>query len=207
MAEVVLITGGSRSGKSRHAQELAERVAGRRTFIATCPAVDEEMAERVRRHREARGTSWVTLEEEVDLPGALRRAAGSRAIVVDCLTLWVSNLLLEAHGDSGTAGPAAAPGRPPEGFGMTEDEMEARCARVLEACEGLDGVVVFVTNEVGMGIVPDNALARRFRDLAGRCNQTIAAGAGRVVFMVSGIPWVVKGGRAAGGPTGPGTPG
>lgn len=201
MAEIVLITGGSRSGKSRHAQELAESVAGRRTFVATCPVLDAEMAERIERHRRARGPGWVTLEETVDLPGSLRRAADSDVVVVDCLTLWVNNLLFEeAERRSGKAGgadvPPEAPVRDDRGAGaaLTEDGVEARCRDVLRACEGLPGTVIFVTNEVGMGIVPDNALSRRFRDLAGRCNQVMAGGADRVVFMVSGIAVTLKGG-------------
>jgi adenosylcobinamide kinase / adenosylcobinamide-phosphate guanylyltransferase len=200
MAEIVLITGGSRSGKSRHAQELAESIAGKRTFVATCPAVDGEMAERIRRHQQARGAGWITIEETVDLPGALRRAADSSVILVDCLTLWVNNLLygetfLSAREGAAEAGKALpAEGGPAVSAGMTEDEMEARCREVLLACAALPGTVIFVTNEVGMGIVPDNALSRRFRDLAGRCNQVIGRGADRVIFMVSGIAAAIKGG-------------
>lgn len=191
MAEIVLVTGGSRSGKSRYAQELAEAVAGKRTFVATCPVVDEEMAERIRRHQRARGTGWITIEETVDLPGALRRAAGSGVVLVDCLTLWVNNLLYEetlrSDREAGVEGSAGS-------SGLSEDEMEARSREVLRACADLPGTVIFVTNEVGMGIVPDNALSRRFRDLAGRCNQVIAGGADRVVLMVSGIAATIKGG-------------
>ncbi|NPU85151.1 MAG: bifunctional adenosylcobinamide kinase/adenosylcobinamide-phosphate guanylyltransferase [Syntrophaceae bacterium] len=197
MAEIVLVTGGSRSGKSRYAQELAESIAGKRTFVATCPVVDEEMAERIRRHQRARGTGWITLEEAVDLPGALRRAAGSGVVLVDCLTLWVNNLLYEETLRSDRAeGTAAvnAPAGPAGSSGLSEDEMEARCREVLRACADLPGTVIFVTNEVGMGIVPDNALSRRFRDLAGRCNQVVARGADRVVLMVSGIAAMIKGG-------------
>ncbi len=191
MAEIVLVTGGSRSGKSRYAQELAEAVHEKRTFVATCPVVDEEMAERIRRHQRARGIGWITLEEAVDLPGALRRAAGSGVVLVDCLTLWVNNLLYEETlrfaRENGAEGPAGS-------SGLSEDEMEAQCREVLRACAELPGMVIFVTNEVGMGIVPDNALSRRFRDLAGRCNQVIARGADRVVLMVSGIAATIKGG-------------
>ncbi|HOI75969.1 MAG TPA: bifunctional adenosylcobinamide kinase/adenosylcobinamide-phosphate guanylyltransferase [Syntrophales bacterium] len=191
MAEIILVTGGSRSGKSRYAQELAESMAGKRAFVATCPVVDEEMAERIRRHQRARGAGWITIEETVDLPGALRRAAGSGVVLVDCLTLWVNNLLYEetlrSAREDGTEGPAGA-------SGMSEDEMEARSRDVLRACADIPGTVIFVTNEVGMGIVPENALSRRFRDLAGRCNQVIAGGADRVVLMVSGIAATIKGG-------------
>lgn len=198
MAEIVLVTGGSRSGKSRYAQELAESIAGKRTFVATCPVVDEEMAERIRRHQRARGTGWITLEEAVDLPGALCRAAGSSVILVDCLTLWVNNLLYEEMLRSAQENGAEAMNAPSDPAGpaaITEDEMEERCREVLRACADLPGTVIFVTNEVGMGIVPDNPLSRRFRDLAGRCNQVIARGADRMVLMVSGIAAVIKGGN------------
>ncbi len=197
MAEIVLVTGGSRSGKSRYAQELAESMAGTRTFIATCPVVDEEMAERIRRHQRARGSGWITIEETVDLPGALRRAAGSGVVLVDCLTLWVNNLLYEEtllSAGEDRAGGLDVPAGHAGSSGLSEDEMEERCREVLRACADLSGTVIFVTNEVGMGIVPENALSRRFRDLAGRCNQVVARGADRVVLMVSGIAATIKGG-------------
>jgi len=205
MAEIVLITGGSRSGKSRHAQEMAEAISGRRTYIATCPVVDGEMAERIRRHRRARGDCWSTIEETIDLPGALRETTGNGVVVVDCLTLWVNNLLFEEEARlsgraGGTDAPAASPAPDHGGgpAGMTEDDMEERCREILRTCAALPGTVIFVTNEVGMGIVPDNILSRRFRDLAGRCNQVIAGGADRVVLMVSGIPAPIKGGDSRG---------
>ena len=199
MAEIVLVTGGSRSGKSRYAQGLAEAITGKRTFVATCPAVDAEMAERIRRHRQARGAGWVTVEETVDLPGAIRRVVDSDVVLVDCLTLWVNNLLYEetlrSAREDGTEA-VTAPSDPAGTASMTEDEMEAHCREVLLACASLPGTVIFVTNEVGMGIVPDNPLSRRFRDLAGRCNQVIAGGADRVIFMVSGIAARIKGGES-----------
>lgn len=179
MGQVILVTGGGRSGKSTFAQGLAESMTGKRTFIATCPVIDDEMAERVRKHREARAAaSWETIEEPIELASALRRGGGHGVCLVDCLTLWVNNLLYEAG---------------KEGRDVAEEEIARRCGDVLEACRARPGAVIFVTNEVGLGIIPDNPLARKYRDLAGRCNQVIAAGADAVVFMVSGIPVTIKG--------------
>lgn len=181
MARIILVTGGSRSGKSAYAQRLAESLPGPRTYIATAPVLDEEMGERVKKHRQAREASqWRTIEETVDLPGALEAAGESKAVLVDCLTLWVNNLLFEA-------------GKRKED--LTEEAVAEKCRGVLDACAGLAGTVIFVTNEVGMGIVPDNPLSRRFRDLAGRCNQIMADRADAVAFLVSGQPLSLKGDR------------
>ena len=177
MARVILITGGSRSGKSRQAQGIAEEEGNRKVFVATCPRVDAEMAARIERHREERaGKGWETVEETVDLVGVLARIAGD-AVLVDCLTLWINNLLFAGE---------------PSAELVDEDWVEARCGELLEVCRGRQGTVVFVTNEVGLGIVPDNPLARRYRDLVGRCNQVMARGADRVIFMVSGLPLILK---------------
>lgn len=183
MAEIVLVTGGSRSGKSRHAQELAVGLEGRKIFVATCPVVDAEMEERIRRHKDEReGKGWETIEESVDLDGVLRRVEGG-VLLVDCLTLWINNLMYEAEKREQEIG---------------EDEVEQRCRRLLEACASRKGTVIFVTNEVGMGIVPENSLARLYRDLVGRCNQVVAAGADQVIFMVSGLPLKLKQGGGSG---------
>lgn len=177
MADVVLITGGSRSGKSSCALERAEALAAKRTFVATCPPVDEEMAARIQRHREQRrGRAWETTEEPLELDRVLATVS-SPVVVVDCLTLWISNLMLEAART---------------GEDLDEDGMATHCARLLEVCAQLEGTVFFVTNEVGLGIVPDNPISRRYRDLVGRCNQTMAAGADEVIFTVSGIPVRIK---------------
>lgn len=177
MAEITLVTGGCRSGKSRYAQTRAEALADKRTFVATCPPVDAEMEERIRRHRQERqGRGWETIEEPVALAQVLRTAPPG-ILLVDCLTLWVGNLLHAAE---------------EAGHILLEDEVAQRSAELLESCQSQQGRVFFVTNEVGMGIVPDNAAARRFRDLLGRCNQVIAAGADEVVLLVSGIAMRVK---------------
>lgn len=179
MARIILITGGSRSGKSIYAQRIAESMAEGRTYIATCPVVDEEMNERIRKHREARRTrNWQTIEEATDLAAALTRAKGSAVILIDCLTLWVNNLMYQAELQKKD---------------IREEDIVERCRDILDACGAISGTVIFVTNEIGMGIVPDNALSRRYRDLAGRCNQVMAGHADAVVFMVSGLPLKMKG--------------
>jgi len=178
MAEIILITGGCRSGKSIYAQKIAESFPGPKTYIATCPCLDEEMAERIRKHKEARNASWLTVEETLDLSGALSLSAASPVILVDCLTLWINNLLYDAD---------------VQGKEFHEEDMVRQCGKVLDSCSRISGKVIFVTNETGMGIVPADPLTRRFRDLAGRCNQNIAERADAVIVMISGIPLTLKG--------------
>jgi adenosylcobinamide kinase/adenosylcobinamide-phosphate guanylyltransferase len=173
MARIHLITGGGRSGKSSYAQRLAESLPGPRAYIATSPIIDDEMAERVRKHQQARsGGGWETIEEPVDLAGAVRRAGAFRVLLVDCLTLWANNLLYETEKQGGT---------------FTEEEMAGRCRELIDACGTFPGEILLVTNELGMGIIPENKLARQFRDVAGRMNQLVATAADRVTLMVSGI--------------------
>lgn len=170
LARITLVLGGARSGKSRYAETLV-REAGGGVYLATAQALDGEMATRIARHRADRGGGWTTLEEPLELAAALERGAQSaRPILVDCLTLWLSNLM---------------------GAGRTA---EPETARLLTVLKTLPVPVVFVSNEVGLGIVPDNALARAFRDEAGRLNQAVAAAADRVVFLAAGLPLVLKGG-------------
>ncbi len=183
MSRIVLITGGGRSGKSAYAQNLAESLRGNRVYVATCPVMDDELAERVRKHKEARSRrQWVTIEEPVALADVLHQATSYQVVLVDCLTLWVNNLMYHAE-QSGEA--------------LTEEDISDRCRDVLTACSESDGTVIFVTNEVGMGIVPDNPLSRRYRDLAGRCNQEIAARADDVTLMVCGLPLHLKQGKVS----------
>jgi len=188
MARIILITGGSRSGKSAYAQSLAEALPGPRVYVATCPVIDPEMDARVKTHREARSASdWETIEEPVDLAGTFGRAVGYRVVLVDCLTLWVNNLLYEAEG---------------RGADFTEEETAVRCREVIDACGVFPGTVIFVANELGMGIVPENEPARRFRDCAGRMNQLIAAAAETVTLVVAGLPLILKsGGKPAMNPS------
>lgn len=166
---LTLVLGGARSGKSALAERLTLGAGPDPLYIATAEAWDEEMRARIARHRDDRaGRGWQTLEEALDLPGALARA-GARPVLVDCLTLWLSNhLLADSH---------------------LEHEVDA----LLEALDRRRAPCVLVANEVGLGIVPENALARRFRDAAGRLNQRIAAQAGTVVFVAAGLPMVLKG--------------
>lgn len=178
MARIILITGGCRSGKSVHAQHLAESLPGRRLYVATCPVTDDEMAARIARHQQQRrGRDWETVEELVDLAGAIRKA-GAAVVLVDCLTLWANNLMYEAEKQEKEIG---------------EDQVDGRCAEVLDTCRQREGTILFVTNEVGMGIVPDNESSRQFRDLVGRCNQTMAEGADEVTLVACGIPLKLKG--------------
>jgi len=184
MAPIILVTGGSRSGKSAYAQKVAERLDGPRAFVATCPVLDEEMRQRIRKHQQARrGRGWHTIEEAVNLADTLRDARDYQVLLVDCLTLWVNNLLHEAEQTGGR---------------LEEAEIEERCRGLLGVCDGIAGTVIFVTNEVGWGIVPGNALTRRYRDILGRCNQVMAAGADEVILVACGIPIPLKRGREDG---------
>ncbi len=165
-----LILGGARAGKSRFAETLIEQ-RGAGLYLATAEAGDAEMAARIARHRSRRGDRWATLEEPLELAATLAANAGpGRAILVDCLTLWLSNLMHAGR------------------------DVEAETRRLADAIP-CPGPVVFVSNEVGLGIVPDNALAREFRDHAGRLHQAVAARADLVLFIAAGIPLVLK--RAA----------
>ncbi len=169
LVPVTLVLGGARSGKSRHAEALVESQPGPCIYLATAQAGDDEMAARIAAHRARRGGRWTTVEEPLDLAAALGQTCGpDRAVLVDCLTLWLSNLL---------------------GAGR---DVAAECDGLLAALPGLAGPVVLVSNEVGQGVVPDNALARRFVDHAGRLHQDLAAVAQRVVFMSAGLPQELK---------------
>ena len=168
LPHLTLVLGGARSGKSRHAEALIEALPPPWAYIATAQAWDDEMTARIAEHRARRPADWITLDAPLDLPSAIRGLPEGRPVLVDCLTLWLTNLIL-AEQDTAAAGSA-----------------------LIEACAQATAPVVLVSNEVGLGIVPDNALARRFRDEAGRLHQAIAARAGRVVFMVAGLPMQVK---------------
>jgi adenosylcobinamide kinase/adenosylcobinamide-phosphate guanylyltransferase len=168
IARLTLVLGGARSGKSRYAESLITALPPPWIYIATAEAGDAEMAERIALHRERRGTDWHTVEAPHDLPAALTGVDGSAPVLVDCLTLWLSNRMLKGV------------------------DLEAEAARLEAALDNRRGPVVLVSNEVGFGIVPDNELARRFRDLQGRLNQRMAARADCVVLMVAGLPLMVK---------------
>jgi adenosylcobinamide kinase/adenosylcobinamide-phosphate guanylyltransferase len=175
---LTFVIGGSRSGKSAFAQQLAEQTDAARFFLAACPDLDAEMHERIRRHRQDRqGRNWQTIEEPLNLVEALGRCPAQATVLIDCLTLWISNLMHKAEQDDAE---------------ITEDQMTLAAEQLGKAACCRQGQIIMVANEVGLGIVPDSAAARRFRDLAGRCNQTIAALADQVFFVCCGIPLKIK---------------
>lgn len=164
-----LITGGCRSGKSRHAQALAESLGSDRVYVATAEALDDEMTDRIARHQADRGVGWRTVEAPLELAAALHQPGA--VVLVDCLTLWVSNLM-HHHGQDADL----------------RDHFDALTRALVAAPHP----VVLVTNEVGLGIVPANALARRYRDQVGWLSQAVAAACDRVVLTVAGLPLIVK---------------
>ncbi|QKV17391.1 bifunctional adenosylcobinamide kinase/adenosylcobinamide-phosphate guanylyltransferase [Oricola thermophila] len=167
---VTLILGGARSGKSAFGEGMIAASGLEPVYIATGQVHDEEMRARIDHHRARRGPEWTTVEEPDDLEGALARATGQeRAVLVDCLTLWVTNLM------------------------MAEADIAARSARLCAALKDAKGPVVLISNEVGLGIVPDNRMAREFRDHAGRLHQDVAGVADTVYFVAAGLPLKMKG--------------
>jgi adenosylcobinamide kinase/adenosylcobinamide-phosphate guanylyltransferase len=177
MARITLITGGVRSGKSRFAEELAMGYGSSLCYLATAQALDNEMNERIERHRNRRSTNWETIEEPLMIPQTLARIDGlHNAILLDCITLWITNLLLSHDEDAPDA----------------EELVLTHVHRLATTLRGMSTPVVLVSNEVGMGIVPEHRLARLFRDLAGQANQIIAATADAVYLTTCGIPLKLK---------------
>ena len=168
MSTVSLLIGGARSGKSRRALEMAFRQSAPHVFIATAEAHDEEMRTRIDRHRDERGPTWQTVEAPLDLAGTITGAEGG-TILVDCCTLWLSNLMLAGR------------------------DVEQETAALLQALRDTPACVFLVTNEVGAGIVPETPLGRHFRDEQGRLNQRLAAAADTVELVVAGLPLRLKG--------------
>ncbi|UFN46988.1 bifunctional adenosylcobinamide kinase/adenosylcobinamide-phosphate guanylyltransferase [Roseomonas sp. OT10] len=167
-APLTLVLGGARSGKSRTAEALTTRHAAPWRYVATAQAFDDEMRARIAEHRARREPGWETVEAPLDLADALRDA-GRRPVLVDCLTLWLTNLMLG------------------------ERDIPAAVAALEAVLADRAAPTVLVANEVGLGIVPENVLARRFRDEAGRLNQRLAARAENVVFVAAGLPLALKG--------------
>ena len=166
----ILVFGGARSGKSRVAEEIVEGSGLSRFYLATAEARDPEMRQRIAGHRARRGADWQTLETPLDLETALAEAARpDRAVLVDCLTLWLSNVLL------------------------AEADVAERIAALISTLKTLPGLIVVVSNEVGMGLVPENALGRSFRDAHGRLNQIVAGSCETVIFVAAGLPLALKG--------------
>ncbi len=186
MGRLVLILGGARSGKSRRAEQLARDLGGRVTFLATAEARDGEMKNRIEAHRAARPAGWRTLEEPLDLPRAVEGAAGeSDVLLVDCLTLWVSNHLCRVLDPEGSEGWYRAI------EGLAQD-LESAIARVAEVLRTSEATLLVVSNEVGLGLVPATPLGRAYRDLLGGVNRCLAAEADQVLLMVAGLAVDVK---------------
>jgi len=171
--EIIFVIGGCRSGKSSHALQTAEKMPGnRKIYLATCVPQDDEMKQRVAKHQKERSQNWVTVEEPLHLPGViLENSLKADVMLVDCLTLWVSNLLMETD---------------------DEKQLEKRIAQLIGSLEKATGPIVLVSNEIGTGIVPENKLARQYRDIIGLVNQAVAKTASKVIWMVAGIPVTVK---------------
>ena len=170
---IIFVTGGARSGKSDFAQDLAEKLKGKRLFLATAQAFDEEMSHRIQNHREQRGNRWDTVEEPIYLGTALKSVKNSyKTILVDCLTLWMSNLLLE--------------------YPDQDEKISEMLDDFFLSIDKFEGTIIVVSNEVGMGIVPDNRLARVYRDQLGFLNQRMAGAADEVYALLSGIPVRIK---------------
>jgi adenosylcobinamide kinase / adenosylcobinamide-phosphate guanylyltransferase len=163
---ITLVLGGARSGKSAYAERLITALPPPWVYCATAEAFDSEMRERIAHHRARRGPGWQTIEEPRDIAPLIQ--SSKCPMLVDCLTLWLTNLML------------------------AQRDIETETAKLLAAARAAHAPAVFVSNEVGLGIVPENALAREFRDSAGRLNQDMAAIASRVVFMIAGLPMVLK---------------
>ncbi len=168
-ARSVLVLGGARSGKSAYAQALAEAAAPERVYLATAEAGDAEMADRIARHRQARGPGWSTSEAPLDLAEALgAEARAGRIVLADCLTLWITNLMLAGR------------------------DVEAATEALALALGALEGPAILVSNEVGLALVPETRLGRDFRDLQGRANAAVAKACDAVVFVAAGLPTLLK---------------
>lgn len=169
LPSLTLVIGGAASGKSRFAETLCVRSGLGKTYVATAQVYDAEMAEKVAKHVAQRGDGWLTIEAPVDVAAALGAARASDVVLIDCATLWLTNVILGEH------------------------DLEAATQSLLQAFATCLARIVIVSNEVGQGIVPDNALSRKFRNAQGQLNQTLAAQAGLVVAVMAGLPLVLKG--------------
>ena len=170
---ITLVIGGCKSGKSRHALKKAENYKLNKVFIATCQPFDDEMKQRINKHKAERNHSWISLDVPIHLPGAVsENGNGGTVLLIDCLTLWISNLLM---------------------IDERQEFVERNLQRLRHELEITASPVILVSNEVGTGIVPENRLARLFRDIAGLVNQEMARIADEVIYMVAGLPMWLKG--------------
>lgn len=177
MAGIILITGGCRSGKSRFALEKANSTGGKKFFLATCPRIDPEIEERIHRHEQER-TGWETIEEELELSSVFETIPSDSLVLLDCLSLWINNLMYDAKNKN---------------IRLTQDNIKDTCTILGRyILDSKVKKVIIVTNEVGMGIVPENKEGRLYRDLLGICNQTFSSFSNEVYFLVSGIPIRIK---------------
>jgi adenosylcobinamide kinase/adenosylcobinamide-phosphate guanylyltransferase len=169
----MLVLGGAKSGKSSFAMDISNSMKRERIFLATAQALDQEMEERITRHQAERGSDWRTVEEYLKVPETIDSLDSKETVILlDCLTLWLNNLYME-HGED-------------------QEVINEAIENLLRQLTDIRGAVVIVSNEVGMGIVPDNQLSRRYRDTAGYANQSIARLAGKVVAVLAGLPLVLK---------------
>ena len=169
MSKLIFITGGARSGKSRYAQELALQYSDRPVYVATARIWDEEFRHRIDRHRQERDERWTSMEEEKQLS---RLPLDGRIVVIDCVTLWITNFFSDLHADI--------------------DACLAACRQEIDALAMQDAIFILISNEIGMGLHADTPAGRQFTDLQGWVNQYIAAKADQAIFMVSGIPLMLK---------------
>jgi adenosylcobinamide kinase/adenosylcobinamide-phosphate guanylyltransferase len=175
MKKTILIIGGARSGKSRFAQELARKLGGRVLFVATAEAGDEEMSQRIEEHRQKRPANWRTLEASSHLGKRIKQEIGeAQVVIVDCMTLLVSNIFSQ-HGDQDL-----------------EKQVTAEIKELIECLKNIDASFVMVSNEVGLGLVPNSRVGRLYRDLLGKANQMLASHADEVYLMVAGLPMKIK---------------
>jgi len=177
MAKLILITGGARSGKSSYALAIAEKISYSKLFVATSPQLDSEMSERIRRHKEERqGRGWQTIEEETELADIFSaKATKVDVVLIDCITLWINNILYSLGEEN-----------------VDDHKISELCDHWVRKAIEYSGTVICVTNEVGMGVVPENRLARTYRDLVGTCNQLLGRMADEVVLVSCGIPVSIK---------------
>ncbi len=173
MKQIIFVTGGCRSGKSRFALDYANKHFKSKIFLATAPALDDEMKQRIKAHQEARGPEWATIEEQTEIAKAVAHVETAyEVILLDCMTLWLSNLIMA---------------------GEQEGQIFSRIDAFIEAIQNIPQSIIIVSNEVGCGIVPVNDIARQFRDIMGTVNQRLAACADVVIWTVVGLPQVIKG--------------